>query len=76
VEPSDGPILDAVLPLRPEIPYSCRNGVCTTCRARTVEGEVVMQRSSGLDPEERRAGYVLACQARPVSARVVLDFDS
>lgn len=76
VAPSDGPILDAVLPLRPEIPYSCREGVCTTCRARAVEGAVTMRRSSGLDSTERRAGYVLACQAQPVSEHVVLDFDT
>jgi ring-1,2-phenylacetyl-CoA epoxidase subunit PaaE len=75
VAASDGPILDALLAVRPEIPYSCREGVCATCRARTVEGAVTMGRSSGLDAGEQAAGYVLACQARPVSERVVLDFD-
>jgi ring-1,2-phenylacetyl-CoA epoxidase subunit PaaE len=74
--PSDGTVLDAVLALRPEVPYSCREGVCTTCRARVVEGKVTMRCASGLDPAERREGYVLSCQARPVTNRLVLDFDS
>jgi len=74
---SSGPsILDAVLPLRADAPYACRDGVCATCRAMVIEGEVRMQRSSGLDPDEVVAGYVLACQAHPVSERVVLDFDA
>jgi ring-1,2-phenylacetyl-CoA epoxidase subunit PaaE len=74
---SSGPaILDAVLPERPEAPYSCRDGVCSTCRCLLVEGEVTMRRSSGLDAAEKRAGYVLACQAQPASRRVVLDFDA
>ncbi|MCU1605423.1 MAG: Ring,2-phenylacetyl-CoA epoxidase subunit PaaE [Modestobacter sp.] len=72
-EPS---VLDAVLPLRREVPYSCRDGVCATCRALTVEGSVVMRRATGLDADERGAGYVLTCQARPTSGRVVLDFDA
>jgi ring-1,2-phenylacetyl-CoA epoxidase subunit PaaE len=76
VEPSDGPILNALLPLRPDVPYACRDGVCATCRARVLEGDVTMRRSAGLDPEELRAGYVLACQAQPASERVVLDFDT
>jgi ring-1,2-phenylacetyl-CoA epoxidase subunit PaaE len=76
VPASDGPILDALLAARPEVPYSCREGVCATCRARTVEGAVTMRRSSGLGAGELTAGYVLACQARPVSEHVVLDFDT
>ncbi|MCW2952979.1 MAG: phenylacetate-CoA oxygenase/reductase, PaaK subunit [Conexibacter sp.] len=74
---SNGPsILDAVLPDRPEAPYSCRDGVCSTCRALVVEGEVRMRRSSGLDSEELADGYALTCQAHPASRRVVLDFDA
>jgi ring-1,2-phenylacetyl-CoA epoxidase subunit PaaE len=68
-------LLDALLPLRPEAPYACREGVCATCRALVVEGEVVMKRASGLDQNERRAGYVLTCQAHPAATRVVLDYD-
>jgi ferredoxin-NADP reductase len=74
---SSGPaILDALLPERPEAPYSCREGVCSTCRCLVVYGEVTMRRSSGLDAAEKREGYVLACQAHPATERVVLDFDA
>lgn len=75
--PSDGePILVAALTKRPDLPYACRDGVCATCRAKVVEGEVVMDRCSALEREELRQGYVLTCQAHPVTARVVLDFDA
>jgi ring-1,2-phenylacetyl-CoA epoxidase subunit PaaE len=76
VGPEDRSVLDAVLPVRPEVPYSCRDGVCATCRALTVEGSVVMRRTTGLDADELGAGYVLTCQARPTSDRVVLDLDA
>jgi ring-1,2-phenylacetyl-CoA epoxidase subunit PaaE len=68
-------ILDAILPQRPEAPYSCRDGVCSTCRAKLLEGDVHMRRSSGLDADERHEGYVLTCQAHPLTKRVLLDFD-
>jgi ring-1,2-phenylacetyl-CoA epoxidase subunit PaaE len=74
---SHGPaILEAALPVLPELPYSCADGVCATCRAKVVEGEVEMDRCSGLDARERAEGWVLTCQAHPVSARVVVDFDA
>lgn len=76
VTAEDRSVLDAVLPVRPEVPYSCRDGVCATCRALTVEGSVVMRRTTGLDADELGAGYVLTCQARPTSDRVVLDLDA
>jgi ring-1,2-phenylacetyl-CoA epoxidase subunit PaaE len=60
----DRSVLDAVLPVRNDLPYSCRDGVCATCRALTVEGSVVMRRTTGLDADELGAGYVLTCQAR------------
>ncbi|MBS1895539.1 MAG: phenylacetate-CoA oxygenase/reductase subunit PaaK [Actinobacteria bacterium] len=69
------PILDAVLRARADAPYACRGGVCGTCRARVLEGEVRMDIQYALEPAEVEAGYVLACQAHPLSARVVLDFD-
>jgi len=72
----DRSVLDAVLPVRTDLPYSCRDGVCATCRALTVEGSVVMRRTTGLDADELGAGYVLTCQARPTSERVVLDLDA
>ncbi|MGW0059909.1 2Fe-2S iron-sulfur cluster-binding protein [Streptosporangium sandarakinum] len=71
----DRPILDDALPHRPELPYSCRNGVCATCRARVVDGEVRMTGNWALTEEELAAGYVLTCRSVPVSDRVTVDFD-
>ncbi|MEV1289033.1 2Fe-2S iron-sulfur cluster-binding protein [Micromonospora sp. NPDC049679] len=68
-------ILAAALPVRPQIPYSCSDGVCATCRVKVVKGEVEMDRCSALNKAELEEGYVLACQAHPVTERVVLDFD-
>ncbi|MBI1758023.1 MAG: phenylacetate-CoA oxygenase/reductase subunit PaaK [Actinobacteria bacterium] len=68
-------ILDVALRWRPDAPYSCRSGVCGTCRARLREGRVEMVRNFALEADEIAAGVVLACQAQPDSERVVLDFD-
>ncbi len=69
------PVLDAVLLARADAPYACRGGVCGTCRAKVVEGELRMDTQYALEPGEVEDGYVLACQAHPVSERVLLDFD-
>lgn len=58
-----------------ELPFSCKSGVCCTCRARVLEGEVRMDRNFALDKDEVKAGFVLSCQSHPLSARVVLSFD-
>ncbi|QTD99733.1 2Fe-2S iron-sulfur cluster-binding protein [Streptomyces cyanogenus] len=68
-------LLDAVLRNRPDAPYACKGGVCGTCRAFLVEGEVRMDRNFALETEETEAGYVLACQSHPLTERVELDFD-
>ncbi|MGW0602506.1 2Fe-2S iron-sulfur cluster-binding protein [Streptomyces sp. NPDC002640] len=68
-------LLEAVLRNRPDAPYACKGGVCGTCRAFLVSGEVRMDRNYALEPEETEAGYVLACQSHPVTERVELDFD-
>lgn len=68
-------LLEAVERNRPDAPYACKGGVCGTCRAFLVSGEVRMDRNFALEPEEVTAGYVLACQSRPVGERVELDFD-
>ncbi|MGH9022405.1 MAG: 2Fe-2S iron-sulfur cluster-binding protein, partial [Acidimicrobiia bacterium] len=57
-------------------PYACKNGMCGTCRAKVLEGRVEMDQNYALEPEEVAAGFVLACQAHPRSARVTLDFDA
>jgi ring-1,2-phenylacetyl-CoA epoxidase subunit PaaE len=69
-------VLETVLRNRPDAPYACRGGVCGTCRARLVSGEVRMDRNFALEPEETKAGYVLACQSHPVTPRVEVDFDT
>jgi ring-1,2-phenylacetyl-CoA epoxidase subunit PaaE len=69
-------VLDAVLAVRADAPYACKGGVCGTCRARIVSGEVSMARNYALDPDEVGAGFVLACQSVPVSDEVELDFDA
>ncbi|MEV8594352.1 1,2-phenylacetyl-CoA epoxidase subunit PaaE [Streptomyces sp. NPDC052012] len=68
-------LLDTVLRNRPDAPYACKGGVCGTCRAFLVSGEVRMDRNFALEAEETEAGYVLACQSHPVTEQVELDFD-
>ncbi|WP_413102298.1 2Fe-2S iron-sulfur cluster-binding protein [Streptomyces sp. Inha503] len=69
------PLLETVLRNRSDAPYACKGGVCGTCRAFLVSGEVRMDRNFALEPDELEAGYVLACQSHPVGERVELDFD-
>ena len=74
--PHGGPkILDAALTVRADAPYACKGGVCGTCRAKLVDGQVAMDRNFALEQDEIDAGFVLACQSRPVSESVTLDFD-
>lgn len=68
-------LLETVLRNRPDAPYACKGGVCGTCRAFLVSGEVRMDRNFALESEEMEAGYVLACQSHPVTEQVELDFD-
>ena len=68
-------ILDCASAAGLEVPYSCTSGVCGTCRAKVMEGEVRMERNFALDKAEVAAGYVLTCQAHPLTERVVLSFD-
>ena len=58
-----------------DLPYSCKGGVCATCRCHVREGEVTMATNYGLEPWEVEKGFVLACQSRPVTDKVVLDYD-
>jgi len=68
-------ILDAGLRTGVDLPYSCKGGVCATCRARLLEGEVDMDLNQALRPEEIEQGYILTCQSHPISKKVVVDFD-
>ncbi|MFD7936868.1 2Fe-2S iron-sulfur cluster-binding protein [Streptomyces sp. NPDC059755] len=68
-------VLETVLRNRPDAPYACKGGVCGTCRAFLVSGEVRMDRNFALEPEETESGYVLACQSHPLTEAVEVDFD-
>ncbi|MFJ1808912.1 MULTISPECIES: 2Fe-2S iron-sulfur cluster-binding protein [unclassified Streptomyces] len=68
-------VLETVLRNRPDAPYACKGGVCGTCRAFLVSGEVRMDRNFALEPEETKSGYVLACQSHPLTEAVEVDFD-
>ena len=68
-------ILDAGIHHGLDLPYACKAGVCSTCKARLVEGKVDMDLNHALEAEEIEAGYVLTCQSHPISDNVVLDFD-
>jgi ring-1,2-phenylacetyl-CoA epoxidase subunit PaaE len=69
-------LLDAALRVRSELPFACRGGVCSTCRARLVEGEVSMVANYALEPDELEAGYILTCQSIPTTDHVVVDYDA
>jgi ring-1,2-phenylacetyl-CoA epoxidase subunit PaaE len=68
-------ILDIGLAAGANLPYACKGGVCCTCRAKVLEGEVRMDKNYTLEPQEVAAGFVLTCQAHPVSEHVVLSYD-
>lgn len=69
-------VLDAALRHRGELPYACKGGVCSTCRAKLVEGSVQMAANWALEPDELAAGYVLTCQSSPTSDQLVVDYDA
>jgi ring-1,2-phenylacetyl-CoA epoxidase subunit PaaE len=76
VLPRDVTVLEGAQRVRPDLPFACKGGVCGTCRARLVEGQVQMRRNFALEPAEVDAGYVLTCQSLPVSENVTVDFDT
>ncbi|MEV2236567.1 1,2-phenylacetyl-CoA epoxidase subunit PaaE [Micromonospora sp. NPDC049891] len=72
----DERVLDAALKVRGELPYACKGGVCSTCRAKVVSGEVEMARNYALEPDEVAAGYVLTCQSSPLTDTLSVDYDA
>jgi len=72
---SDTTILDAALQQGADLPYACKGGVCCTCKARLLEGEVEMDVHWGLEQEEVEQGFILTCQSHPKTDKVVVDFD-
>ena len=72
---NDQTILNAALELGADLPYACKGGVCTTCKAKLKEGKVKMDANWGLEQEEVDKGFILTCQSHPVTDKVVVDFD-
>ncbi|HTN46533.1 MAG TPA: 1,2-phenylacetyl-CoA epoxidase subunit PaaE [Flavipsychrobacter sp.] len=69
-------ILDAALKSGADLPYACKGGVCSTCRAKVTAGEVIMETNYALEKDEVAKGFILTCQSHPVTERVVVDFDA
>jgi ring-1,2-phenylacetyl-CoA epoxidase subunit PaaE len=68
-------ILDMALHAGADLPFACKAGVCCTCRAKVVEGEVRMDKNFALGDDEIARGFVLSCQSHPLTERVVLSYD-
>lgn len=75
-EAQDDTVIDAAARQGLELPYSCKGGMCCTCRCKVAEGSAEMAVNYSLEPWELEAGFTLACQARPTSEKLVLDFDA
>ena len=68
-------ILDSAMSIGADVPYSCKGGVCCTCKAKVIEGKAVMTENFSLSEEEVEEGFILTCMAHPVSEKIVVDFD-
>ncbi|HMQ59783.1 MAG TPA: phenylacetate-CoA oxygenase/reductase subunit PaaK [Flavilitoribacter sp.] len=68
-------ILEAALKAGADLPFSCKGGVCSTCRAKLIEGSVDMDVNWALEQDELEDGYILTCQSHPKTSRVTVDFD-
>jgi len=71
----DQHVLDVALAAGLDLPYSCKGGVCCTCRAKVMQGSVEMDKNFGLEPWESERGFVLSCQSRPTSDRLTVSYD-
>jgi ring-1,2-phenylacetyl-CoA epoxidase subunit PaaE len=69
-------ILDASLENGADLPFACKGGVCSTCKAKLTHGQAHMDVNYALEPEEIEAGYILTCQAHPRSQEITVDFDA
>ncbi|MES1217987.1 MAG: 1,2-phenylacetyl-CoA epoxidase subunit PaaE [Bacteroidota bacterium] len=69
-------ILDAALKQGADLPYACKGGMCASCRAKLIAGEVDMDVNWALEPEEVAQGFILTCQSHPKTERVIIDFDN
>ncbi|MEG8277153.1 2Fe-2S iron-sulfur cluster-binding protein [Streptomyces sp. AHA2] len=76
VRAGDASLLDALLRAHPDVPYACREGVCGSCRAKVLSGQVTADAQHALDDRDLAAGYTLVCRARPTTPEVTVDFDA
>ncbi len=74
-DPSGPPLLDYARSVRAEVPFACKGGMCATCKAQVISGEVTMEKNYALTDSELAAGYVLTCQSHPVTDEVTLSYD-
>ena len=74
-QPGDDSILAAAARAGMDVPFSCKSGVCATCRAKLLEGQVRMDRNFALEKDDLEAGFILTCQAHPLTDTVVVSFD-
>ena len=75
LSPDGENVLDAALDAGVDLPFACKGGACATCKAKLVAGEVEMDVRHALEDAEITAGYILTCQAHPISDEVIIDFD-
>lgn len=68
-------VLDVAQDAGMDVPFACKGGVCCTCRAKLMEGQVKMDQNFALSEEELERGYILTCQSHPVTEKVVISFD-
>jgi ring-1,2-phenylacetyl-CoA epoxidase subunit PaaE len=73
--PSDASVLEAAERAGLDLPFSCRSGICATCRARITHGAAEMTHNIALEPWETAAGFVLCCQARPTTDTLEVSYD-
>ena len=68
-------ILDAAMDAGADVPFSCKGAVCCTCKAKVMQGKAIMDKNFSLSDEEVAQGYILTCQAHPMTANIVVDYD-
>jgi ring-1,2-phenylacetyl-CoA epoxidase subunit PaaE len=75
-QPNTISILDAALQQGADLPYACKGGMCCTCKARLIEGQVAMNVHWGLEEAEIKQGFILTCQSHPLTQKIIIDFDA
>jgi len=68
-------ILDSAMDEGADVPFSCKGAVCCTCKAKVTEGKAIMDKNYSLSEEEVEDGFILTCQAHPITENIIVDFD-